>query len=373
LTRAWRQCFSYEDLIAILNEDSIPTLTRARFTSLMIRLFVDRDPQSSKPQVLYTRTWSKVVPDKSDFAISHAVATGATLPVCTNGFVDLCEHILDGLTNLGGAVDEGGRPSLNQKATYGQLELILSQIEMCDTLIDFGFFTTDRDSINVNFEQVRGLFKAVFNIVDTRGYKCAPSKRREALMLITLRSEALKLLIRMLNLRANYRISVMLDSWESFFETLQAQTMKPLSRDLTQPSFLNSFSLDSSQDGSNFARLATYSAYLESRFAPFKQEFEHCVDRCFATDIISTPDIRADQYRPGEYRGDAIVEAMINLMGFRDSQLTAQACALMIRHMAQRTRVTEDLKLVQVRPHRPWSHSYRPGGAAHGARGCRCW
>jgi len=32
-------------------EASVPRQTRARFTMLMLRLYVDRDPQTSKPQV----------------------------------------------------------------------------------------------------------------------------------------------------------------------------------------------------------------------------------------------------------------------------------------------------------------------------------
>ena len=34
--------------------------TDRRLTSLMMRLYVDRSPQSSAPQILYTRIWSKV-------------------------------------------------------------------------------------------------------------------------------------------------------------------------------------------------------------------------------------------------------------------------------------------------------------------------
>ncbi|KAJ1473285.1 hypothetical protein T484DRAFT_1837009, partial [Baffinella frigidus] len=58
----------------------------------MLRLYVDRDPQTSKPQVLYTRTWSKVVPEESDMQEDKDFV--ATLPVCTTGFTDLSAFLL---------------------------------------------------------------------------------------------------------------------------------------------------------------------------------------------------------------------------------------------------------------------------------------
>ncbi|KAJ1488618.1 hypothetical protein T484DRAFT_1782599 [Baffinella frigidus] len=54
--------FQYENILAVIKEDVIPTVTRARFTQLMIRLYLDRDPQASSPQLQYARTWYAPTP-----------------------------------------------------------------------------------------------------------------------------------------------------------------------------------------------------------------------------------------------------------------------------------------------------------------------
>lgn len=308
--------WDYATLLGLIGEESIPALVRSRLTSLMLRLYVDRDPQSSKPQILYTRTWSKVVPEESDLNKSSGPFV-PTLPVCTTGFTDLCAFLISDLAKLGGAKGRNGEASLNHSPTYGQLELISAQLEIVDKLLDFGFFTANRDSIACDFTEIQRLFHAVFAMVDTRGFSAAPSKKREQLMLVTVRSASLKLLIRILNLRANYRISVCLDVYERLFE-------------------------QSNEQGINH---------------PF---FVQCEHACFKKDIISTSSIKSDTYEYGNYHGDPIIEAMINLTGFQNHSLTAQASALMIRHMSQRTRVTDDLQLVQVRLSRPSRHHLVP-------------
>ena len=86
------------------------------------------------PQVLYTRTWSKVEPEASDLEpgdagpLASASSTTVPLPICTSGFADLCEALHTQLADLAGATDREGRPSLNFGPTYGQLELIAAQV-----------------------------------------------------------------------------------------------------------------------------------------------------------------------------------------------------------------------------------------------------
>ncbi|KAJ1471473.1 hypothetical protein T484DRAFT_1843996, partial [Baffinella frigidus] len=84
---------TYDDILAVLKEPSLPSLTRARFTMLMVRLYVDRDPQTSKPQIMYTRTWSKIVANTTvdESTLSGGSMREVKIPVCKTGFVDLCE------------------------------------------------------------------------------------------------------------------------------------------------------------------------------------------------------------------------------------------------------------------------------------------
>jgi len=46
---------SYHNVLQIMRMESLPLLVRARFTTLMQRLYVDRDPNVQKPFILYTR------------------------------------------------------------------------------------------------------------------------------------------------------------------------------------------------------------------------------------------------------------------------------------------------------------------------------
>jgi hypothetical protein len=120
-----RFCFSYEGIFAVLKSDSIPALVRARFMTLMLRLFIDRDPQTSRPQVLYTRTWSKVRAEVSDLDMSGGASEPPKNPVCTAEQIKQLEaFLLQALPKLGGAVDNTGKPSISH-ATYGELEQVM--------------------------------------------------------------------------------------------------------------------------------------------------------------------------------------------------------------------------------------------------------
>ena len=329
-------CFKYEDIMAVLGEPTIPALVRARFTTLMLRLYVDRDPQSSQPQVLYTRTWSKVVPEETDLAapVADAGSSAATLPRCTTDFVDLCALLQAQLADLAGARDREGRPSLNFGPKFGQIELLSAQIETTDLLVDFGFFTSERDTLAADFSEIKKLFAAMFAIVDTeRGPAPAPSKKREAQMLVELRSAALQFIVRIFNLRANYRISVALDAYERVFDAHLRESealVESMARDapVLQP--------------------AEEERFLEKLFKGQGGVFKDAIAACFSKSIISTDDIASDTYDVGRYRHDRVANTMIRLVGFQDLQLTRQACALLLRNMSQRSRVTEDLRKTQV-------------------------
>jgi len=52
--------FSYDSMMEVIKQPKLPHLIRARFMNLMLLFYVDRDPQTSKPQILYTRRWNKV-------------------------------------------------------------------------------------------------------------------------------------------------------------------------------------------------------------------------------------------------------------------------------------------------------------------------
>ncbi|KAJ1488619.1 hypothetical protein T484DRAFT_1782601, partial [Baffinella frigidus] len=219
-----------------------------------------------------------------------------------------------------------------------------------------------------DFSKVKVLFTAAFSIVDSRGVVAIPAKRKEALRLVelrsqrkealrlvelrsqrkeALRSQALKLMIRMLDIRANFRISDMVVEGKNprgrkptFVGLKLAQAGRP-----TTPC-----------DGPKEVDLKA----LGDRFEPYREIFNQCMQRCYKQQIVSsdelkaytyTPgeyaldqilpelkadtyapgeyasdplELKADTYAPGEYASDPLVEAMIGLMGFQDANLTAQ-------------------------------------------------
>ena len=176
-------CLTYENIMKIVQEDTIPYLVRARFFSLLERLYVDRDPQTSTPSIVSTRVWSKCIPEKSDLDMDKK-AEAAQIPICTNNFQDLLAFLLKAMPALADCKDEEGRPSLNGEPRFGQLEMIKAMISLCSTLIDFGFWqdeglsgpgvsptslpTESKTTVTKNHPNFVTLMKALFAILETR-------------------------------------------------------------------------------------------------------------------------------------------------------------------------------------------------------------
>lgn len=80
----------------------------------MLRLYVDRDPQTSKPQILYTRRWRRVVAEESELLAAESAKPEVYLaPVCTTGFDnDLIPWLLGDLPSMAGAKDAAGNPGI---------------------------------------------------------------------------------------------------------------------------------------------------------------------------------------------------------------------------------------------------------------------
>ena len=168
-------CLDYDSLLKIVQESSLPYLVRARFFTLIERLYVDRDPQITSPSVARTRVWSKCVAEESDLDMS-VQAAAATIPVCTNGFRDLLAFLLKALPEMADCKNEEGKPSLNGEPRFGQLEMIKAMISICSTLIDFGFWQDKQKSTAgaasapqaPNYQNLTSILKALFSILETR-------------------------------------------------------------------------------------------------------------------------------------------------------------------------------------------------------------
>ena len=193
----------YRHILDVMKEKTLPYLVRARYFTLMKKLFVDRDPQTHKPQISYTRVWSQVQPEQSDLDMSQK-SEATQIPVCTNGFQDLQACLLEELPLLADCKDELGRPSLNSKALLGQLELIKAQVALVDEMIEFGFFV-DKNKPD-DLSNLGNLLKGLFAILDTRQKgrtrsSAFDARSMENTLRNELRSDALNTVLRIFNMR----------------------------------------------------------------------------------------------------------------------------------------------------------------------------
>ena len=345
-----RFCFNYDDIFKIICDDGIPALVRARFMSLMLRMYVDRDPQTSKPQVLYTRTWSKVQAEQSDLDmhLNNMSTTcqrlnnmsAPTNPVCTTGFKDLTEYLLKALPLLGGAVDNLGNPSLNH-ATYGELELVSATVTLCDWLVDFCFFVENRNAVDADFSSIKTMISGIFVILDTLDCESIhEAVSREDLMRIGVRMQALGLLLRLFNMRANFRISKALAVWEEIFETLQP-TQK-LQTKLARNGSMASIGL------LTMGTTKIETTFLDRLFKGHTKVIDVLVKELFGQNSISSKEIGCDVYREGKHGNDYCAKVLLNLCQYKHTEMTNLATQVLVRHMSQRTRVINDLRLAQV-------------------------
>jgi hypothetical protein len=331
----------YDDIYQTISNENLPPLVRAKYFTLMLRLYVDRDPQSSRPQVLYTRKWSEVIPEKDpDFCTSEkATAMPSPNPECTDGFESLQDYLLRAFDNLGGIKNhKTGEPAQNITTfMLGELEMVLAMIELCDWLVDFSFFVNDRDSVDADFSAIKRLIQGIFRILDTDG--ADPKDFKEAVgaeerMRLDVRIKALELLGRLLNLRANYRISVALNAWEKLFAAVEGSFSKLLAKE--------------KKNGDGKSKHELEQAFRKRLFSGNDAAFKALEAKIFNENCISPKELSIDTYKEGSFGKDKLVKILLNLYLFKNTRMTCLASQVLIRHMAQRMRVIDDLSKTQV-------------------------
>jgi len=213
----------------------------------------------------------------------------ATIPVCTTGFKDLEQILLKQLSSCADCQDGRGKPSLNGEPRIGQLEMMSAMILLVDQMIEFGFFVGGRGQEKQNgagadgvgkdqpdFSQINLLYSALFQVLDTRqegsGKTSMGAEERqnsgallakiravraadrsvEARFRNDLRRDALNLLLRLFNMRLNFRISIVIDAWEKIFEDIESSSrgLLALQTDSTQTTNVsaNQISMASAKD-----------------------------------------------------------------------------------------------------------------------------
>lgn len=235
----------YPQILQAMFSPAIPIAMRARYVRLMQRLYLDRDPQTSKPQVQRTRAWKEVelrvtAPANTNEAkvasfrqkarsnMLSNINLGVTqvLPVCTTGFEDLSAILLRTLPTLGGIINdsEAGKHRLNSHTTVGQIDYARELIDLTDLMLDFYVMAPDRDKVMADFYSVQTIISVVFSIVNVAGTAQHEMLRsRQASGIALLRTQALNVLWRIFNMRGNHRISLAVAAWEQLFDTMVAE------------------------------------------------------------------------------------------------------------------------------------------------------
>ena len=359
---------SYDSIMRILKEKSLPYLIRARYWTLMERLFIDRDPQVPSPAINLTRVWKKCTPETSDLDMSVA-NEGSTIPVCTNKFEDLLALVLTEMPNLADC-RHNGKPSLEGEARLGQLEMIQAIISVTSSLVDFGFFQNADTKPKVVGQpansQLSALMKALFAILEPRPKfddKDPNASRKVAALLQKrkddtsveaglrngLRNNALKLVLRLFNVRLDSRITFCVEMWEDIFDDFEKKgRFETLAN--KQQALLSSISsirsATSSVQGDVDGDLTF--EFLGSLFGEYNRDLDIMIkQKCFGANIVSPIEIGSDLYQPGQH-DDNTIEIMLELSTFHDKELTTRAMSLLLRNMSQRNALAETLKEVQL-------------------------
>jgi hypothetical protein len=257
-------------------------------------------------------------------------------PVCTGEQIkQLGAYLLDALPKLGGATNNVGQPSINH-ATYGELELVHAMVTLCDWMVDFGFFVENRNDVVADFSSIKTMIHGIFRILDTSDTDPRTDSReargREDSMRIDVRLQALKLLLRLFNMRANYRISVALGSWSALFE------MKGVSQQLASLTARHALEREE----------AEAEAFRKKLFGSHGKVFTELEKKMFATNCVSPEEVSCDIYKAGKYDKDHCCRVLLNLCQFNSAEMNNLATQVLVRHMSQRTRVMKDLWQTQV-------------------------
>eukprot|EP00960_Hanusia_phi_P036737 752497-Hanusia_phi.AAC.1 len=340
---------TFEDIFDVMTSSKVPSIIRARFTNLMLKFHVDRDPQTSKPQVSYTRTWSKAA-DSAAVLLKKSSTLGAIKRFeeseeTTRHFRKLTDFLIDAISTWEGeksGVTRGALWTLDD-ATYGEVDLILSWIELSDWLIDFGYIVENRDAIHADFKYVMKLFEGLFRIIKVKKLPTRMKDDRVEMMRTKARSETFKLLSRICNLRANYRITCALKYWEDIFEKLDGHQVNFHKTHFSWTGSNLSMSF-SSNSGSRDDLLKN----LRDEFRPYEQDLVELIAKIFDQNIVSPASMASDLYKKGGYREDVTISSILSFIRLGDVILTEHAVVFLITHLFQRNKFVEDLKFLQV-------------------------
>ena len=233
----------------------------------------------------------------------------------------MTEYILNEIPKFGGA------NSLNSNQVhYSQLELLSAQVTCAGMMLDLGLFSSgfipaddearDEEEEGTNLSQANQLFQALFLIIDPEGFLPLDATTRPALMLLQIRSQALQLMNRLIDLRSNTRISMSVSAYMRIHRDMDA-------RGLTKD------------------REAISNSILD-----YQRDMDRLERKMFRSNVFSSGKYQSDTYEWGEYHRDETARVMMSLARFKDSEIRKHALLLLMRNMTQRSRSLTSLQCI---------------------------
>ena len=349
---------SYAEVLTIMRMECLPLLVRARFTTLMRHLYVDRDPNIQKPYVLYTRVWKKYSADddalESNVTKEECVkASLKPIPACGNNFVDTREFVLQDLKTFGGTNGrdaQGNHAILAKHITSGQIEYMTAQVELCYDLLRFSLLTQNRNSISADLSNARRLFEVLFQIINVQtDPETVRLKSKEGSGLLKVRAMVLKVMAALLDLRVNFRLSLAVHAYESIFEKMQqARSQLQIGRSLNKRSdSMLSMSVNSTTSVESSQQDSMKAAMLRGIFAPYDELFKELSKNCFMSSIVCPDHIGADKVLDS-YEGNVVIECLLGLCAYKDLIMSETIMGLIVRQASQHVRFNQDLSLVSL-------------------------
>ena len=312
--------------------------------------------------------------------------------VCKTGFSDLEELLLDELPKLAECTDAQGNPSLNGEVRIGQLEMLMAMIKLSEELVGFGFFV-DLSESNISlqspyFAKISRISSALFAVLDMREQSTTKSeiqdskKHRTYLFMKTHPSDsdemrlktdecrkiryadravnkavearlrcdlqycALQLLMRLFDVRLNWRMTQAIETWEAIFEKIQ-HGPGGLSRLKNPYPVMRSVMSNGSCRSHQIAYNEDEFLQLTGIFKNFEVQVGKLENVLFGTHVVNPPEVGTDVYAPGSF-DDNTIQVMFDLCSFRHQAMTKSCMSLLIRHMSQRVTLMTALKEMQI-------------------------
>ena len=352
LTTRWLG-LTYTSIKLVMTANSLPLIVRSSFTRLMQHLFVDRHPRIELPGIQYTRVWSKKLKGEEIAAAKEEHTPRLTRPesadvpnATSDDLAQLVKFLLSDLFNLGytsGRNEKGESVITAADVTMGEIEYMISQVELSREMLRFSLLTKNRISVQADLSNAKRLFDAMFRMLDLSDRSTVTAKTPEGMLLMKLREDALKVVLALCDIRANFRVSLAVDTFESIFDLMAKEKTRVFSKPIyrsNSSSFQSQSLISLYSDPSNADK-------VNDIFDPYKDNIQKLLDKSFSTSIVCPDNIGADTVHC-TLEDNKFINCLLGLCEYQDRSISEAALSLIFRTGSQTARFIQDLSSVSL-------------------------